>query len=163
MKGIQSKYLRKKLRDRRLKLVSDGSYNQNFDLTIRITNIAPKWKYGLRYAKGNIYLMDGWEEMRVNIVVSGVHKQREYVQCDDDGGTERYRDVPITEWHTRNSEWCNRHTRRILRNLIGDAEYSGRYGNDRTTWGGKIGVSKLLQLFGIPNQNVKIGTIRFED
>jgi len=162
MKGIQSKYLRKKLRDRRLKLVSDGSYNQNFDLTIRLTNIAPKWKYGLRYAKGNIYLMDGWEEMRVNIVVSGVHKQREYVQCDGND-TETTRDVPITEWNENNSMWCNRNTRRILRNVINDAEYSGRYGNDRTTWGGKIGVSKLLQLFGIPNQNVKIGTIRFED
>ena len=162
MKGIQSKYLRKKLRDRRLKLVSDGSYNQNFDLTIRITNIAPKWKYGLRYAKGNIYLMDSWEEMRVNIVVSGVHKQREYVQCDGND-TEIFRDVPITEWNENNSTWCNRHTRRILRNLIGDAEYSGRYGTDRINWGGKIGIQKLLQLFGIPNQNIKIGTIRFED
>ena len=162
MKGIQSKYLRKKLRDRRLKLTSDGSYNQNFDLTIRLTNIAPKWKYGLRYAKGNIYKMDSWEEMRVNIVVSGVHRQREYVQCDNNE-TEIFRDVPITEWNKRNSEWCNRQTRRIIRNVISDAEYSGRYGNDRTTWGGKIGVSKLLQLFGIPNQNVKIGTIRFED
>ena len=162
MKGIQSKYLRKKLRDRRLTLTSAGSYNQNFDLTIRLTNIKPKWSYGLKYAKGNIYRMDSWEEMRVNIVVSGVHKQREYVQCDD-GGTETYRDVPITEWNARNSDWCNKQTRRIIRNTISDAEYSGRYGNDRTTWGGKIGVSKLLQLFGIPNQNVKIGTIRFED
>ena len=163
MKGIQSKHLRKKLRDRRLKLTSTGSYNRNFDLTIRITNIAPKWKYGLRYAKGNIYLMDGWEEMRVNIVVSGVHKQKEYVQCDNNKGVETTRDVPITEWHTRNSMWCNRQTRRILRNTINDAEYSGRYGTDRTNWGGKIGIQKLLQLFGIPNQNIKIGTIRFED
>ena len=162
MKGIQSKHLRKKLRDRRLNLVSGGSYNQNFDLTIRITNIAPKWKYGLRYAKGNIYKMDSWEEMRVNIVVSGVHKQREYVQCDNNG-TDITRDVPITEWNKTNSTWCNRHTRRILRNLIGDAEYSGRYGTDRITWGGKVGIQKLLQLFGIPNQNIKIGTIRFED
>jgi len=162
MKGIQSKYLRKKLRDRRLKLTSNGSYNQNFDLTIRLTNIAPKWKYGLRYAKGNIYLMDSWEEMRVNIVVSGVHKQREYVQCDGND-TETTRDVPITEWNKTNSMWCNRNTRRILRNVINDAEYSGRYGTDRINWGGKIGIQKLLQLFGIPNQNVKIGTIRFED
>ena len=162
MKGIQSKYLRKKLRDRRLKLVSDGSYNQNFDLTIRLTNIAPKWKYGLRYAKGNIYLMDGWEEMRVNIVVSGVHKQREYVQCDGND-TETTRDVPITEWHTRNSMWCNRQTRRIIRNTISDAEYCGRYRADRTSWVGGIGIQKLLQLFGIPNQTVTIGTIRFED
>ena len=162
MKGIQSKYLRKKLRDRRLKLTSNGSYNQNFDLTIRLTNIAPKWKYGLRYAKGNIYKMDSWEEMRVNIVVSGVHKQREYVQCDGND-TETTRDVPITEWNENNSMWCNRNTRRILRNVINDAEYSGRYGTDRINWGGKIGIQKLLQLFGIPNQNVKIGTIRFED
>ena len=162
MKGIQSKYLRKKLRDRRLKLTSDGSYNQNFDLTIRLTNIAPKWKYGLRYAKGNIYKMDSWEEMRVNIVVSGVHKQREYVQCDGNS-TETTRDVPITEWNENNSMWCNRHTRRILRNIISDAEYSGRYSHERTNWGGKIGIQKLLQLFGIPNQNIKIGTIRFED
>ena len=162
MKGIQSKYLRKKLRDRRLKLTSAGSYNQNFDLTIRITNIKPKWTYGLRYAKGNIYKMDSWEEMRVNIVVSGVHKQREYVQCDGND-TETTRDVPITEWNTRNSMWCNRHTRRMIRNTISDAEYSGNYSHDRTNWGGGIGISKLLQLFGIPNQNVKIGTIRFED
>ena len=162
MKGIQSKHLRKKLRDRRLKLTSAGSYNRNFDLTIRITNIAPKWKYGLRYAKGNIYLMDGWEGMRVNIVVSGVHKQREYVQSDNNG-TDITRDVPITEWNENNSMWCNRHTRRIIRNLIGDAEYSGRYSHDHTNWGGKIGIQKLLQLFGIPSQDVKIGTIRFED
>ena len=162
MKGIQSKHLRKKLRDRRLKLTSTGSYNQNFDLTIRLTNITPKWKYGLRYAKGNIYRMDSWEEMRVNIVISGVHKQREYVRCDNNG-TDITRDVPITEWNENNSTWCNRQTRRILRNLIGDAEYSGRYGTDRITWGGKIGIQKLLQLFGIPIQNVKIGTIRFED
>ena len=163
MKGIKSKHLRKKLRDRRLKLTSTGSYNRNFDLTIRITNIAPKWKYGLRYAKGNIYLMDGWEEMRVNIVVSGVHKQKEYVQCDNNKGVETTRDVPITEWHTRNSMWCNRQTRRIIRNTISDADYSGRYSHDHTSWVGGIGVQKLLQLFGIPNQNIKIGTIRFED
>ena len=162
MKGIQSKYLRKKLRDRRLKLSTYGSYNQNFDLTIRLTNIKPKWSYGLKYAKGNIYRMDSWEEMRVNIVVSGVHKQREYVQCDGNS-TETTRDVPITEWNENNSMWCNRQTRRIIRNVINDAEYSGRYDNDRTNWGGSIGIQKLLQLFGIPNQNVKIGTIRFED
>ena len=143
-------------------MTSEGSYNQNFDLTIRLTNITPKWKYGLRYAKGNIYLMDSWEEMRVNIVVSGVHKQREYVQCDGND-TETYTNVPITEWNKRNSQWCNRHTRRMIRNTISDAEYSGRYPDNRTTWGGGIGIQKLLQLFGIPNQNVKIGTIRFED
>ena len=104
MKGIQSKHLRKKLRDRRLKLTSAGSYNRNFDLTIRITNIAPKWKYGLRYAKGNIYKMDSWEEMRVNIVVSGVHKERTYTQSDNDG-TDITIDVPITEWNENNSTW----------------------------------------------------------
>jgi len=159
MKGIQSKYLRKKLRDRRLRLTSDGRWNQNFDLTIRITNIAPKWKYGLKYAKGNIYKMDGWEEMRVNIVVSGVHKQREYVQCDNNNGIETTRDVPITEWHRKESTWCNKNSRRMIRNNISDADYN----THNATWVGGIGIQKLLQLFGIPNQNVKIGTIRFED
>ena len=162
MKGIQSKHLRKKLRDRRLKLTSAGSYNRNFDLTIRITNIAPKWKYGLRYAKGNIYKMDSWEEMRVNIVVSGVHKERTYTQSDNDG-TDITIDVPITEWNENNSTWCNRHTRRTIRNTIDDADHSGRYGTERIKWVGGIGIQKLLQLFGIPNQNIKIGTIRFED
>ena len=163
MKGIQSKYLRKKLRDRRLKLTSNGSYNQNFDLTIRLTNIAPKWKYGLRYAKGNIYNMDSWEEIRVNIVISGVHKQREYVQCDNNNGIETTRDVPITEWNRKESTWCNKNSRRMIRNVIRDAEYTGSYGHSNTNWGGSIGITKLLQLFGIPNQNVKIGIIRFED
>ncbi len=162
MKGIQSKYLRKKLRDRRLTLTSAGSYNQDFNLTIRLTNIKPTWSYGLKYAKGNIYRVDSWEEMRVNIVISGVHRQRTYTQLDDEG-TYTFKDVPVTEWNKRNSEWCNRQTRRTMRNLISDAEYSGRYDTDRTYWGGSIGIKKLLQLFGIPNQNIKIGTIRFED
>ena len=158
MKGIQSKHLRKKLRDRRLKLTSAGRWNQNFDITIRLTNIAPKWKYGLKYAKGNIYMMDSWEEIRVNIVISGVSKQREYVQCDGND-VETTRDVPITDWHRRESTWCNKNSRRRIRNTISDAEYN----THNATWVGGIGIQKLLQLFGIPSQNVKIGTIRFED
>ena len=162
MKGIQSKYLRKKLRDRRLKLTSAGSYNQDFDLTIRLTNIKPKWSYGLKYAKGNIYMMDQWEEMVVNIVVSGSMVHQAYTNVDGNETTTKSYEA-ITDWHERNSEWCNRQTRRTMRNLISDAEYSGRYNNCNTNWGGSIGIQKLLQLFGIPNQNVKIGTIRFED
>ena len=158
MKGIQSKHIRKRIRDRRLKLTATGRYNQNFDLTIRITNIAPKWKYGLRYAKGNIYMMDSWEQMRVNIVVSGVHKERSYTQVDDNG-VQRYVDVPITEWHRKESTWCNKNSRRMIRQAISDADYNSH----SASWGGSIGVTKLLKLFGIPNQTVRIGTIRFED
>ena len=158
MKGIQSKHIRKRIRDRRLKLTSDGRWNQNFDLTVRITNIKPKWKYGLKYAKGNIYMMDRWEEMRVNIVISGVHKERSYTQVDDKG-VERHVDIPITEWHRKESTWCNKNSRRMIRNVINDADYNSH----SASWVGGIGIQKLLQLFGIPNQTVTIGTIRFED
>ena len=163
MKGIQSKHLRKKLRDRRLKLSSAGSYNQNFDLTIRLTNIKPKWSYGLKYAKGNIYMMDRWEEMVVNIAVSGSMVHQAYTNVDGNETTTKSYEA-ITDWHERNSEWCNRQTRRQVRSWINDGEYCGRYQNDNScNWGGGIGIKKLLQLFGIPNDNIRIGTIRFED
>ena len=155
MKGIQSKYLRKKLRDRRLTLSSNGRYN-DCDLTIRITNIAPKWRYGLRYAEGNIYKMNNWEQIKVNIVVSGSMNHTNHVNGEVTKET-------ITTWNSRNSEWCNRSTRRQIRSWIADGDYDGRYNGDNYKWDGGIGISKLLQLFGIPSQDVKIGTIRFED
>ena len=162
MKGIQSKYLRKKLRDRRLTLTSTGRYN-DCDITIRLTNIKPKWAYGLKYAKGNIYLMDRWEEMVVNIAVSGSMVHQAYTNVDGNETTTKSYEA-ITDWHERNSEWCNRQTRRQVRSWINDGEYCGRYQNDNScNWGGGIGIKKLLQLFGIPNDNIRIGTIRFED
>ena len=162
MKGIQSKHLRKKLRDRRLTLTSNGRYN-DCDLTIRLTNIKPKWSYGLRYAKGNIYLMDRWESIVVNIVVSGSMVHQSYTNVDGNDTTTKSHEA-ITDWNERNSQWCNRQTRRQLRGWIADGEYNGRYQNDNSyIWGGGIGIQKLLQLFGIPSQDIKIGTIRFED
>ena len=162
MKGIQSKYLRKKLRDRRLKLTSNGRYN-DCELTIRLTNIAPKWKYGLRCAKGNIFMMDRWEQMVVNIAVSGSMVHQSYTNVDGEEVTTKTYES-ITEWNKRGSMWCNRQTRRQLRHWISDGEYNGRYRDDNSyNWDGCIGIQKLLQLFGIPSQDVKIGTIRFED
>ena len=155
MKGIKSKHLRKKLKGKRLKLKSNGRYN-DCDLTIRLTNITPKWKYGLRYCDGNIYRMDSWETMKVNIVVSGTMNHTNHV----DGTVTK---EPITEWNERSSQWCNRGTRRQIRSWIADGDYDGRYNGDNYKWDGGIGISKLLQLFGIPSQDVKIGTIRFED
>ena len=153
MKGIKSKHIRKTLKAKRLRLTSNGRYN-DCDLTIRITNIAPKWKYGLRYAEGNIYKMNNWESMKVNIVVSGTMNHTNHVN----GAVTT---EPITTWNSRNSEWCNRSTRRQIRNWISDGEYNGRYGNNYE-WVGGIGIQKLLKLFGIPSQDVKIGTIKFE-
>ena len=154
MKGIQSKHIRKVLKAKRLRLRSNGRYN-DCDLTIRITNIAPKWRYGLRYAEGNIYKMNNWEQIKVNIVVSGSMNHTNHVN----GAVTT---EPITTWNSRNSEWCNRGTRRQIRNWISDGEYNGRYNNGNYVWDGSIGIQKLLQLFGIPSQDIKIGTIRFE-
>ena len=155
MKGIQSKHIRKVLKAKRLRLRSNGRYN-DCDLTIRITNIAPKWRYGLRYAEGNIYKMNNWENIKVNIVVSGSMNHTNHVNGEVTKET-------ITTWNSRNSEWCNRSTRRQIRNWISDGEYNGRYNNGNYVWDGSIGIQKLLQLFGIPSQDIKIGTIRFED
>ncbi len=133
MKGIQSKHLRKKLRDRRLKLTSTGRY-KDCDLTIRLTNIAPVWRYGLRYCDGNIYRMDSWETMKVNIVVSG---SMNYTDHTDGTVTKE----PITKWNERGSTWCNRSTRRQVRHWISDGDYSGRYNNETSlNWGGGIGI-----------------------
>ena len=161
MKGIQSKHLRKKLRGRRLKLSSTGRYN-DCDLTIRLTNITPKWKYGLRYCDGNIYRMDSWETIKVNIVVSGNMNINTYTSCDG-VQTETKSQESIVDWNERNSKWCIRSTRRQVRDWISDGDYGGRYRNETSmSWGGGIGITKLLQLFGIPSQDVKIGTIKFE-
>jgi len=154
MKGIQSKHIRKVLKAKRLRLRSNGRYN-DCDLTIRLTNIAPKWRYGLRYAEGNIYKMNNWDQIKVNIVVSGSMNHTNHVN----GAVTT---EPITTWNSRNSEWCNRSTRRQIRNWISDGEYNGRYNNGNYVWDGSIGIQKLLQLFGIPSQDIKIGTIRFE-
>ena len=157
MKGIQSKHIRKTLKAKRLRLTSNGRYN-DCDLTIRITNIAPKWRYGLRYAEGNIYKMNNWEQIKVNIVVSGSMNHTDHAPGRRDIVTKE----PITVWNDRSSQWCNRSTRRQIRNWISDGEYNGRYNNGNYVWDGSIGIQKLLQLFGIPSQDIKIGTIKFE-
>mgnify|MGYP003626919622 CR=1 FL=1 len=161
MKGIKSKHIRKTLKAKRLRLKSNGRYN-DCDLTIRLTNITPKWKYGLRYCDGNIYKMSSWETIKVNIVVSGSMVHQSYTNVDGNETTTKSHEA-ITDWNERNSEWCNRSTRRQIRSWIADGDYDGRYNGDNYKWDGGIGISKLLQLFGIPSQDVKIGTIRFED
>jgi hypothetical protein len=153
MKGIKSKHIRKTLKAKRLRLKSNGLYN-NCNLTIRLTNITPKWKYSLRYGNGNIYKMNSWETIKVNIVVSGSMVYQSYTNVDGNETTTKSHEA-ITDWNEKNSKWYNRSTRRQIRSWIADG--------DNYKWDGGIGISKLLQLFGIPSQDVEIGTIRFED
>lgn len=140
-------------------MTTDGRYN-NIDMTIRITNISPKWKNSLGWANGNIYKLDSWEEMVVNIVVSGIMSHTTYNNVDG-------KNTPIksyeslTTWNERGSRWCNRATRRQIRRFINDSDYTGHY--DNTKWDKGISIKKLLQLYGIPYSSYIIGTIRFED
>jgi hypothetical protein len=129
MKGIQSKHIRKTLKAKRLRLKSNGRYN-DCDLTIRITNITPKWKYSLRHADNNIHMLGQWESMKVNIVVSGSMNHTDHAPGRRDIVTKE----PITVWNDRSSQWCNRSTRRQIRNWISDGEYNGRYGNNSLSY-----------------------------